>query len=157
MYAKQNLWMWSQISTIQYIFGLALVDYLLLYLSYIYFFLLREESSAGTSSSDGKEQGHFDEENPFFDAEEQDAEIRKNILDAALQHVPELGWSSEAIEAGAQTIGLSAMAEGMFPRGAGDLVLHFTEDCNVRLADYLVSESRVEKDSEKDHCKFDTF
>lgn len=142
--------MWSQISTIQYIFGLALVDYLLLYLSYIYFFLLREEDSAGTSSSDGEEQGHFDEENPFFDAEEQDAEIRKNILDAALQHVPELGWSSDAIEAGAQTIGLSAIAEGMFPRGAGDLVLHFTEDCNVRLADYLVSESRVEKDSEKD-------
>jgi len=45
------------------------------------------------------------------------------------------------------------MAEGMFPRGAGDLVLHFTEDCNVRLADYLVSESRVEKDSEKDRLR----
>lgn len=59
----------------------------------------------------------------------------------------EFGWSSEAIEAGAQTIGLSAMAEGMFPRGAGDLVLHFTEDCNVSLADYLVSQSRVEKNT----------
>lgn len=41
------------------------------------------------------------------------------------------------------------MAEGMFPRGAGDLVLHFTEDCNVRLADYLISQSRAEKDPEE--------
>lgn len=47
-------------------------------------------------------------------------------------------------------MGLSAMAEGMFPRGAGDLVLHFTEDCNVRLADYLVSGTRVDKDSDQD-------
>lgn len=41
------------------------------------------------------------------------------------------------------------MAEGMFPRGAGDLVLHFAEDCNVRLADYLISQSRAEKDPEE--------
>ena len=76
--------------------------------------------------------------------------MRKTILNAALEHVPEFGWSSEAIEAGAKTMGLSAMAEGMFPRGAGDLVLHFTEDCNVRLADHLVSQSRsAEKDLQK--------
>lgn len=73
--------------------------------------------------------------------------MRRSILNAALEHVHEFGWSSEAIEAGAQTIGVSAMAEGMFPRGAGDLVLHFTEDCNVSLADYLVSQSRVDKNT----------
>ena len=84
------------------------------------------------------------------DEEEEDDHVRQNILNAALEHVPELGWSSEAIEKGAQAIGLSAMAEGMFPRGAGDLVLHFIEDCNVRLADHLASESRAVKDSEKD-------
>ena len=86
----------------------------------------------------------------LFGEEDQDADVRHNILNAALEHVPELGWSSGAIEAGAQAIGLSAMAEGMFPRGAGDLVLHFTEDCNVRLAEHLLSESRVEKDSKED-------
>ena len=68
--------------------------------------------------------------------------MREHILNAALEHVHELGWSSEAIEAGASAVGLSAMAEGMFPRGAGDLVLHFTENCNVRLADHLVSQSK---------------
>merc|ERR1739846_218156 len=35
------------------------------------------------------------------------------------------------------------MAEGMFPRGGGDLALYFIEDCNLRLADYLASESRA--------------
>ena len=109
-----------------------------------------QESGAEASSGEKHEHNYFGDDHAFYSAEEQDAEMRKNILSAALEHVPELGWSSEAIEAGAQSVGLSAMAEGMFPRGAGDLVLHFTEDCNVRLADYLVSQSRVGKESEKD-------
>ena len=109
-----------------------------------------EESSTEASTSEENEQDHFGDEHTFYNAEDPDAKMRRNILNAALEHVPELGWSSEAIEAGAQSVGLSAMAEGMFPRGAGDLVLHFSEDCNVRLADYLVSHSRVDKDSEQD-------
>lgn len=107
-------------------------------------------SESKSFSSESDEHTHFGDENAFFGEEDQDAHIRENILNAALEHVPELGWSSEAIEAGAQAVGLSAMAEGLFPRGAGDLVLHFTEDCNVRLADHLLSESRVEKDSKED-------
>lgn len=111
-----------------------------------------EASSSGSesSSSESDEHRHFGDENTFLGEEDQDAHVRENILNAALEHVPELGWSSEAIEAGAQAVGLSAMAEGLFPRGAGDLVLHFTEDCNVRLADHLLSESKVEKDSKED-------
>ncbi|XP_068724328.1 ubiquinone biosynthesis protein COQ9-B, mitochondrial-like [Montipora capricornis] len=114
-----------------------------------------EKSSSETeaSSSERDEQTkYFGDETVYFekDEEEEDDHVRQNILNAALEHVPELGWSSEAIEKGAQAIGLSAMAEGMFPRGAGDLVLHFIEDCNVRLADHLASESRAVKDSEKD-------
>ena len=111
--------------------------------------ILSDKNSS--TSTEGENENHCgDDEATFFDAtEEQDAEVRRSILNAALEHVPDFGWSSEAIEAGAQTIGLSAMAEGMFPRGAGDLVLHFTEDCNVRLADYLVSQSKVEKDEEE--------
>ena len=109
-----------------------------------------QESGAEASSGEKHEHNYFGDDHAFSSAEEQDAEMRKNILSAALEHVPELGWSSEAIEAGAQSVGLSAMAEGMFSRGAGDLVLHFTEDCNVRLADYLVSQSRVGKESEED-------
>lgn len=111
--------------------------------------LILSDNKSSTSTDDENENHSGDDEASFFDAEEQDADVRRSILNAALEHVPEFGWSSEAIEAGAQTMGLSAMAEGMFPRGAGDLVLHFTDDCNVRLADYLVSQSRVEKDAEE--------
>ncbi len=112
-------------------------------------FILSDNKSS-TSTANGENENHFGgDEASFSDAEEQDADMKRSILNAALEHVPELGWSSEAIEAGAQTMGLSAMAEGMFPRGAGDLVLHFTDDCNVRLADYLISQSRVEKDAEE--------
>ncbi|XP_074616624.1 ubiquinone biosynthesis protein COQ9-B, mitochondrial-like isoform X1 [Acropora palmata] len=111
-----------------------------------------EKSSPGTeTSSDKDEPKYFGDETVFFEADEEEGDdVREKILNAALEHVSEFGWSSEAIEAGAQAIGLSAMAEGMFPHGAGELVLHFIEDCNVRLADHLVTESRAENDSEKD-------
>ena len=111
-----------------------------------------EKSSSGTeTASDKEEPKYFGDETVVFEADEEESDdVREKILNAALEHVPEFGWSSKAIEAGAQAIGLSAMAEGLFPRGAGELVLHFIEDCNVRLADHLVTESRAEKDSEKD-------
>ncbi|KAK2553104.1 Ubiquinone biosynthesis protein COQ9-A [Acropora cervicornis] len=103
-----------------------------------------EKSSPGTeTSSDKDEPKYFGDETVFFEADEEEGDdVREKILNAALEHVSEFGWSSEAIEAGAQAIGLSAMAEGMFPHGAGELVLHFIEDCNVRLADHLVTERK---------------
>ena len=48
---------------------------------------------------------------------------------------------------GAESLGMSTMAEGMFPRGGGDLALHFIEDCNLRLAEHLVTESRAAVES----------
>ena len=123
-----------------------------LILSLLHYIPSPQESGAEASFGEKHEHtgNYVGDDHAFYSADEQDAEMRKNILSAALEHVPELGWSSEAIEAGAQSVGLSAMAEGMFSRGAGDLVLHFTEDCNVRLADYLVSQSRVGKESKED-------
>lgn len=127
----------------------------ILIFSLIFNILSADESGSETSSTYSETSSehdgprHFGDETVYFDdAEEEGDNVRRNILDAALHHVPEFGWSSEAIEAGAQAMGLSAMAEGMFPRGAGDLVLHFIEDCNVRLADHLVSDSRVESNSD---------
>lgn len=124
-----------------------------LYINVYYYVLIpsiNEESSSSTEGQEGEDESRFgDDDTTFFDTEEHEADTRRSILNAALEHVPEFGWSSEAIEAGAQAMGLSAMAEGMFPRGAGDLVLHFSEDCNIKLADYLVSQSRVEKDPDE--------
>ena len=82
--------------------------------------------------------------------EEQEIDIKQQILDASLQYVPEHGWTPKAIESGVQSLGLSSMATGMFPRSGGDLVLHFIEDCNTRLADYLHSQAQPE-DGDNDH------
>ncbi|KAG9338095.1 hypothetical protein JZ751_027066 [Albula glossodonta] len=57
-----------------------------------------------------------------YETEEQ---LQQRILTAALDFVPQYGWSVEAISAGAQTLGLSSAAAGMFINGAGDLILHF--------------------------------
>jgi len=54
-------------------------------------------------------------------------------LNAALQHVDELGWSTEALANGCKENGLSVGSVGMFPGGAGDLVTHFMTTCNEKL------------------------
>ena len=80
----------------------------------------------------------------------QESDIKREILTKSLNFVPEYGWSAEAISAGAESLGMSAVAEGMFPRQGGDLVLHFIEDCNLRLAESLAAESRADPELEKE-------
>ena len=60
--------------------------------------------------------------------------------------VPEYGWTARAIAEGAKVEGFSGMAKGMFPRGGGDLVLHFIETCNLELGNYLADNSRTEQE-----------
>ncbi|XP_028410168.1 ubiquinone biosynthesis protein COQ9-B, mitochondrial-like [Dendronephthya gigantea] len=78
-----------------------------------------------------------------------DESIRERILTAALQFVPEYGWTSQAIAEGAKIEGFSGMAEGMFQREGGDLVLHFINTCNLDLGDYLLGHSRTEEENKK--------
>jgi len=54
----------------------------------------------------------------------QRADPREAILDAALLHVAEEGWSAEALAAGAQDVGLRAASAGAFPRGPVELAWH---------------------------------
>ena len=70
-------------------------------------------------------------------------------MTAALQFVPEYGWTAEAIAEGARAEGFSEMAEGMFPGKGGDLVLHFIDTCNLNLGDYLADNSRTEEENRK--------
>ncbi|CAM9488572.1 unnamed protein product [Chrysoparadoxa australica] len=53
---------------------------------------------------------------------------RERVLQASLQHVPQLGWSEAALAKGAQDCGLPGVATGMFNRGAIELVDHFMEN-----------------------------
>lgn len=67
-------------------------------------------------------------------------QVRCRILDAALSFVPTLGWSREAISAGAETCGLPGVVHGMFPNGGAELVHHFYTKCNRQLIEQLKSE-----------------
>ncbi|XP_034735442.1 ubiquinone biosynthesis protein COQ9, mitochondrial [Etheostoma cragini] len=89
-------------------------------------------SRPNTSYQDqGGEQGEE------YETEEQ---LQARILTAALEFVPQHGWSMEAIANGAETLGLSSASTGMFYNGAGDLVLHFLAQCNSQLTDILAEQ-----------------
>mmetsp|Transcript_7065 Transcript_7065/g.16484 ORF Transcript_7065/g.16484 Transcript_7065/m.16484 type:complete len:299 (-) Transcript_7065:182-1078(-) len=61
--------------------------------------------------------------------EESPPELRVQVLDAALNHVHQWGWTAQAIAAGAKDLGLSAYSHGLFPRGPIELVEHFQQTC----------------------------
>ena len=66
----------------------------------------------------------------------------ESILNASLQHVPEHGWSTTAIECGAVSLGLPGVAHGVISRGGVELVEHFEAQCNSRLLEYLKQETQ---------------
>ncbi|XP_069940025.1 ubiquinone biosynthesis protein COQ9, mitochondrial isoform X3 [Cherax quadricarinatus] len=64
-------------------------------------------------------------------------QLKHQILEAALPFVHSRGWSQDAIAQGAESLGYSSMAHGMFPSGGVDLVNHFYAQCNTRLHESL--------------------
>ncbi|XP_029910405.1 ubiquinone biosynthesis protein COQ9, mitochondrial isoform X2 [Myripristis murdjan] len=92
-----------------------------------------EEASRPNTSYQDQSGEHGEE----YETEEQ---LQARILTAALEFVPQHGWSMEAIAAGAETLGLSSASTGMFYNGAGDLVLHFIAQCNSQLTDILAEQ-----------------
>jgi len=65
------------------------------------------------------------------------------VLQAALEHVPTLGWTEAAMVAGAREVGLSPSIVGAFPRKEAALVEYFMDDCLQRLLGEI--ESREEE------------
>ncbi|KAM4721396.1 ubiquinone biosynthesis protein COQ9, mitochondrial [Rhinophrynus dorsalis] len=80
------------------------------------------------------------EESEGYESEEQ---LQQRILSAALQYVPDYGWSSEAIAEGAKSLDLSAAVAGMFEDGGSELVLHFVSQCNQQLTEQLEEEHKL--------------
>ncbi|XP_051916969.1 ubiquinone biosynthesis protein COQ9, mitochondrial [Hippocampus zosterae] len=94
------------------------------------------DESTGGRHSYQDQGGEQDEE---YETEEQ---VQAKILNAALEFVPQHGWTLEAMAAGAETLGLSSASTGMFDNGAGDLVLHFIAHCNSQLRETLAEQQK---------------
>ncbi|KAE8609285.1 hypothetical protein XENTR_v10011765 [Xenopus tropicalis] len=80
------------------------------------------------------------EESEGYESEEQ---LQQRILSAALQFVPDFGWSADAIAEGAKSLDMSAAAAGMFEDGGSELVLHFVTQCNSQLTELLEEEQKL--------------
>lgn len=78
--------------------------------------------------------------------------MRRNILENALKFVPELGFTTEAINKGVVETGLSSAAtNGIFRNGSFDLIDYFYKKSNKDLSIYLeglVEEGVVTKKNE---------
>ena len=66
-----------------------------------------------------------------------EAAQRMRLLEAAMQFVPEKGWTVDALSAGAIRCGLSPAAHGILARGPVELVEHFVSGCDAALAKEL--------------------
>ncbi|OCT84701.1 hypothetical protein XELAEV_18022857mg [Xenopus laevis] len=80
------------------------------------------------------------EESEGYESEEQ---LQQQILSAALQFVPDFGWSADAIAEGAKSLDMSAAAAGMFEDGGSELILHFVTQCNLQLTELLEKEQKL--------------
>ncbi|KAM9288395.1 ubiquinone biosynthesis protein COQ9, mitochondrial [Morus bassanus] len=84
--------------------------------------------------------GQGGQESEDYESEEQ---LQHRILTAALEFVPEHGWTAEAIAEGAKTLGLSVAAAGMFHSDGSELILHFVSQCNTKLSELLEQEEKL--------------
>lgn len=79
------------------------------------------------------------------------ADIKNEILKAALHFVPQHGWTWKSIAAGANSLGLSTVAHGLFPGGNLDLITFFYLTCNDALEMQLSSD--IQKSSPRGASK----
>ncbi|XP_065851375.1 uncharacterized protein [Euphorbia lathyris] len=91
-------------------------------------------SSWSTSSTAGHHQPH---ERRIPRAEYEDEQAR--VLQASLRHVIRLGWTEEAMIAGARDAGVSPALVGSFPRKEAALVEFFMDECLQQLIDRIES------------------
>lgn len=69
-------------------------------------------------------------------------DLKSKILKAALDFVPQHGWTWKSIAAGANSLGLSTVAHGLFPGGSLDLITFFYLTCNDALELQLSSDTQ---------------
>jgi len=103
-----------------------------------------ESQDQSTSDDQSSNEEHF---GTFEDGEDQ---LRTEILNASLPFVHAHGWTAESLASGAETLGYSGMAHGMFPEGGVALVNHFYSSCNNDLQQILKDKVKdIEENPEK--------
>ncbi|XP_035232458.1 ubiquinone biosynthesis protein COQ9, mitochondrial-like isoform X2 [Stegodyphus dumicola] len=65
------------------------------------------------------------------------SELKVKILEAAVNFVPEYGWSKKSLAHGAKSLGLSTAAHGLIESGGADLVHYFNFSSNRKLEQHL--------------------
>ncbi|CAN8186990.1 unnamed protein product [Coccothraustes coccothraustes] len=98
--------------------------------------------------------GQGGQESEDYESEEQ---LQHRILTAALEFVPEHGWTAEAIAEGAKTLGLSVAAAGLFHSDGSELILHFVSECNTELSELLKKEQKLVQLGEAEKKPIDEF
>ncbi|KAK3879403.1 hypothetical protein Pcinc_016023 [Petrolisthes cinctipes] len=99
------------------------------------------EEGTDKKQSDDSDSGSTSEGDTYTDTEEGEHEVRQQILDAALPFVHSYGWTQESIIQGAESLGYSGMAHGLFPGGGVDLVNYFYKECNKKLEHSLTQKT----------------
>lgn len=84
------------------------------------------------NSQDGEQKSSNTESDETYEKD-----IKTKILNASLNFVHDLGWSQQAISAGAESIGYPGIIHGMFPNQGADLVHYFYMACNKELNSML--------------------
>ncbi|KAH8394922.1 hypothetical protein KR222_010979 [Zaprionus bogoriensis] len=100
------------------------------------------QSDAGAGPPDGDQQQQQQTSKEEAEKQAKVDATRAKILDAALRHVPEHGWSKQAIVLGAEECGLPSVVHGMFPEGGFALVSHFNGTCNAQLVKSLQEQTQ---------------
>lgn len=100
------------------------------------------------------QQGRSHESNNETD-EEYEKNIKSKILNASLKYIHDLGWSQQAISAGAESIGYPGIIHGMFPNRGADLVHHFYLTCNTELNKILKEQAKAAQEDSKENRAFE--
>ena len=101
------------------------------------------ETDQSDSNASKNCQSESDQEDTY-QSEDTIDDVRKKILEHALDHVTEHGWSRKAISLGAENAGYDGVAEGMFEET--DLVLYFVRESNQKLLRHLQENANEYKD-----------
>lgn len=63
--------------------------------------------------------------------------VVRELVHAAMHHVPAHGWTAAAIAAGAADMGLPPSSAGLLPGGGAELLAHFLLSVNARVAEQM--------------------
>ncbi|KZC04979.1 Ubiquinone biosynthesis protein COQ9, mitochondrial, partial [Dufourea novaeangliae] len=101
--------------------------------------LLAEQTKNTTTQQSSQDQSKDSDE-------DYEKNIKSKILSASLKFVHDLGWSQQAISAGAESIGYPGVIHGLFPNRGADLVQYFYLTCNSELNKILKEQALAAQD-----------